>query len=269
MNRPSIAVVTPSLDQADFLERTIRSVLDQGYPGLEYLVLDGGSSDGSVEIIRRYADRLAYWASGPDGGQAAAVNDGWRRSSGDILGWINSDDWYLPGALATVATAFAEHPEVDVVYGRCRVVGPDGGELGEVGEPFDRRTMLVARDLVPQPSAFIRRAAVERVGPLDERLRYSLDYDLFIRLTLDRPPLFVPDVLAAFTVHPTAKTTRDRARARRETYAVRLRYVHGPDRLRVLADAASSRVLHALPASARAVLDRARGIASSPRSRRP
>ena len=130
---PSITVVTPSFNQARFLERTIRSVLDQGYAQLEYLILDGGSSDGSTDIIRAYESHLAYWISEPDDGQSAAVNAGWRRASGEILGWLNSDDFYLPGTLQFVGEFFAAHPDVAFLYGTCDVVDEAGRKLRQVG----------------------------------------------------------------------------------------------------------------------------------------
>ena len=108
---PRITVVTPSFNQARYLDRTIRSVLDQGYPNLEYMVLDAGSTDGSLDIIKRYSDRLDYWRSGPDNGQSAAVNEGWQRASGEVMAWLNSDDFYLPGALDFVGNHFRVHPE--------------------------------------------------------------------------------------------------------------------------------------------------------------
>lgn len=255
-----IAVVTPSFNQAQYLERAMASVLDQGVVGLEYVVMDGGSTDGSRELIERFDDRLTYWQSQPDGGQAAAVNAGWRRTTGEILGWLNSDDFYLPGTLRFVTQFFAARPDVDVVYGTCRLVDPSGARLGEVGEAFDRRTMLLQRDLIPQPSAFIRRRAIDEVGYLDESLNFSLDYDLFLRLALRTRPIFVPDTLAGFTIHPGAKTTRSRSAARQETYKVRLRYVRGRDRLRVLVGSLMSRALHGAPPIVRDWADRARGF---------
>lgn len=256
--QPTIAVVTPSFNQADFLERAMTSVLDQGYGDLEYVVMDGGSTDGSRKIIERFADRLTYWQSEPDGGQAAAVNAGWRRTSGSVLGWLNSDDFYLPGTLEFVGRFFAAHPGVDVVYGTCRLIDPVGREIGLVGEPFDMRTMLLKRDLIPQPSAFIRRRAIEAAGYLDETLHYSLDYDLFLRLALKSPPVFITESLAGFTIHPAAKTTFGRGASRRETYRVRLRYVRGLDRARVLVQSVLSRVLHRSPRFARDWADRVR-----------
>src|SRR6266849_8649816 len=117
MRLPRLSIVTPSYNQGGYLGQTIESVLSQDYPDLEYIVLDGGSRDGSVEIIRKVEPRLAYWRSSPDGGQTAALREGFERATGEVLGWLNSDDWLEPGALRTVGESFAAHPEVDIVHG--------------------------------------------------------------------------------------------------------------------------------------------------------
>ena len=179
---PRITIVTPSYQQASFLDGTIQSVVDQAYPALEYFVYDGGSTDGSAEIIAARSDVIDYWQSRPDGGQSAAINAGWARATGEILGWLNSDDRLAAGALRRVGQLFAEHPEIDLIYGRMDLVDPDGRVLGTLGEPYRRRTMLSSRNVVPQPAAFVRRSAFERVGPLDPSLRYVMDLDLWLRL---------------------------------------------------------------------------------------
>ena len=252
---PSISIVTPSFNQAAYLERTIQSVLDQGYPRLEYLVMDGGSSDGSVSIIGRYDSAISYWVSEPDAGQAAAVNQGWARSSGEILGWINSDDFYLPGTLSFVGSYFASHPETLMLYGRCQVVDADGRPLGVIGDPFDMRRILRGDDMIPQPSAFVRRAAWEKAGAIDESLRYSMDYDFFIRVARLAPPVFAERLMSAFTVHQRAKTTQDRATARQETFRVASRYATGSGQLLLSMLALRARVYHQLPVRLRQRLD--------------
>ncbi len=255
---PSITVVTPSFNQGAFLERTIRSVLDQAYPNLEYVVLDGGSTDGSVEIIRRYADRIDHWVSQPDGGQTAAINAGWRRASGEILAWLNSDDYYLPGALITVGRAFMEHPDAILIYGPMRREDPDGRSLGTLGSPFDRRRLLYSHQMIPQPSAFFRRAGVLAAGQLDESLHYSMDYDFLLRLTNAGPTVMIPEPLAVATIHPEAKTTRDRAIAAAETNRVRRRYARGAGWILVRIQPVGSWVYHRLPAPIRRLVDRVR-----------
>jgi glycosyltransferase involved in cell wall biosynthesis len=182
---PLFTIVTPSLNQAAFLERTIQSVLDQGYPELELLVFDGGSTDGSVEILRRYDDRIAYWESEPDRGQSHAINKGFERATGDVVGWINSDDYYLPGALAAAAAAFEANPGTEWVCGACRYLSADGS-LDRVWRPNlprgPRAAWAYEPWYVPQASSFWRRAALERVGGLREDFHYAMDVDLGLRL---------------------------------------------------------------------------------------
>jgi glycosyltransferase involved in cell wall biosynthesis len=248
---PRITVVTPSFNQAPFLERTIRSVVEQGYPDLEYFVMDGGSTDGSTDIIRAYADRIDHWVSERDGGQAAAINAGWRRATGQIVCWLNSDDFFMPGALLAIATAFVDHPSAALVYGRMRRVDAEGASLGIVGSEFKWATMLYSHQVIPQPAAFFSRAAVEQVGPLDERLHYSMDYDFLLRLAPVAKPILIPTVLAGATVHGEAKTTRDRAKAEAETHEVRRRYARGLGRIVVAAQPPLSAVFRRLPRALR------------------
>ena len=176
---PPISIVTPSFNQGNMLEQTIRSVLDQGYPALEYVVQDGGSTDASVGILRRYESRLTAWESAPDGGQAAAINRGFRRTSGDIMAYLNSDDLLLPGSLAYVADYFQRHPEVDVVYSHRVLVDELGSEIGRwVLPPHDGLAIAFA-DFIPQETMFWRRRAWEEVGGgVDESFRFAMDWDL-------------------------------------------------------------------------------------------
>lgn len=205
---PSISIVTPSFNQGHVLEETIRSVLDQEYPRLEYVVQDGGSTDGSVHVLQRYAARLTYWESAPDGGQAAAINLGLRRTSGEIMAYLNSDDLLLPGSLAYVAEYFQDHPTVDVVYGHRVLINESGEEIGRwVLPPHDDRAIAFA-DFIPQETMFWRRRAWERIGAcLDESFRFAMDWDLILRfraagLVFQRAPRF----LGAFRVWPDQKS---------------------------------------------------------------
>lgn len=180
---PLVSIVTPSYNQAQYLEATILSVLSQDYPRLEYLIVDGGSTDGSVEIVRRYAPRLAYWVSEADGGQAEAINKGWQLARGEIVAYLNSDDLYLPGAVSRVVQRFHAHPDVSVMYGSYRLLdGRSEVIRGEVVPPdWSESTFL---NCFPQPTAFFRHDALRRVGYLDTSFHYSMDYDLFVRLAL-------------------------------------------------------------------------------------
>ncbi len=208
---PRISVVTPSFNQGQFLEETILSVLGQDYPNVEYRVMDGGSTDGSAEIIRRYADRLAFWTSQPDGGQADAINKGWADSTGEILAYLNADDRYTPGAVSAVARLFQQHPEVGIVYGSCTSNLPDKETKHLYQPPEFSLKRLLLENFIPQPTVFIRRSVLDQVGFLDERLRYCLDYDLWLRCAVAGVQFrrLSGSALAHFRVWFGSKTSQD------------------------------------------------------------
>ena len=218
--------------------------------------MDGGSTDGSLDIIERYGPRLTHWASAPDGGQAAAINAGWRMATGAVLAWLNSDDFYLPGTLMEIGEAFANHPEASVIYGRSQRVDPDGRPVGTIGTPYQWRTLLYSYQVIPQPSAFFSRAAVESAGPLDETLAFSMDYDFLLRLVRISDPIMLPTMLAGTTIHDHAKTTLHAADARRETHQVRRRYARGLGAVLVGVQPGLLRAFHRLPRGLRAMLRR-------------
>jgi glycosyltransferase involved in cell wall biosynthesis len=184
-----ISIVVPSYNQAAYLEETLRSVLDQGYADVELVVVDGGSTDGSVDIIRRHEKHLAYWVSEPDRGQTHAINKGMARATGEIRAYLNSDDFYLPGTFAAVADYLQSRPEVDLVHGRCRYVNETGDEIGGQFGNIERYDEIVdlwgvwwnRRQLV-QPEVFWTRKIAERVGPFREDLHYVMDYEYWLRI---------------------------------------------------------------------------------------
>jgi glycosyltransferase involved in cell wall biosynthesis len=184
--KPLVSIVTPSFNQGSFLEETISSVLAQTYQPIEYIVIDGGSTDDSVEIIQKYADRLTYWVSEPDRGQSHAINKGLQRSTGAVIGWLNSDDTLMPGTVARVVDAMEQDPMV--VHGSVRLIDADSKtitrpKLAKRNQEFGIET-IVGEGLVNQPGSFWNRAIMERVGYLNEDLNYIMDFELWVRMAL-------------------------------------------------------------------------------------
>lgn len=206
---PRITIVTPSFDQGRFLEKTIQSILSQQYENLEYLVIDGGSTDGSVDIIRRYQDRLHYWVSEPDSGQADAIAKGFARSTGEIMGWLNSDDLLLPGALATVAQTFSRSRDIQMTYGNIVVIN-EWNHMQHVciQTPARFETLFYGGQIINQEAVFWTRNLYNRVGGLNRQLQYALDYDLWVRMSRVTMPHYIPVILAAFRQHPAQKSHR-------------------------------------------------------------
>jgi glycosyltransferase involved in cell wall biosynthesis len=226
---PAISVVTPSFNQAAYLEETIRSVLLQGYAGLEYIIMDGGSTDGSVEIIRKYAPWISHWVSEKDGGQAHAVNKGFRLASGALVGWQNSDDYYYPGAFHLAAAAASSFPDFDVYFGDKDYVDAQGRFL------FTRKNVVPTfADMIPwacmnNESMFLRRQIFERGYFLDETRKHYMDYDFFFRLFLDGFKFkHVPGMKAGFRQHPEAKSSSQVDVAQGEGFDIyRMAYLSG------------------------------------------
>jgi glycosyltransferase involved in cell wall biosynthesis len=225
MDAPRISVVTPSFNQGRFLEATLRSVLNQGYRNLEYIVIDGGSTDGSVEIIRRYASQLAYWVSEPDGGHTNGLIKGFARATGQILCYLNSDDLFEPWTLREVAEFFLTHPDAAVAYGDGLWVDIEGRPLKPKKEhPFNRFIWLHDHDFIPQPSTFWRRGLYERVGGLDPSFRLAMDADLFIRFAEIARFHHVRRTWSRLRLYPEQRNQRLRAQSDAEDRTIRRRY---------------------------------------------
>jgi glycosyltransferase involved in cell wall biosynthesis len=235
-----VSIVTPSYNQAPYLEQTIRSVLGQDYPHLEYLVIDGGSTDSSVDIIKKYAKPLEsgsllpsfrqqaaglqrtidYWVSEKDRGQAEAINKGFARAKGEILAWLNSDDYYLPGTVSAVVKAFEENPDIVMAYGDMLAVDGNGQTINILKYKQLSLEDLLCFQIIGQPSVFFRRTAFEKTGPLETTFHFMLDHHLWIRLAQQGPILHVPQTWSAARYHPAAKNRARAAEFGREAFRV-------------------------------------------------
>lgn len=231
-----ISIITPSFNQGSFIERTIESVLSQrGDFELEYLVVDGGSTDATLSVLRRYEGRLR-WVSEPDRGQCDAINKGLRMTSGDVVGWLNSDDLYEPGALESVAGALRGGARW--CFGGCRIIDQDDREIRRAITRYKtaqaRRhglRRLLGRNYISQPATFFRRDLIAQVGPVDEALHFSMDYDLWLRFARVAPPVFIPRPLAAFRWHGASKTGARYRTGAWEAFRVACGHARGLERL--------------------------------------
>jgi glycosyltransferase involved in cell wall biosynthesis len=223
---PRITVVTPSFNHGRFIERTIRSVVDQQYPNLDYIVMDGGSTDDTVEILHRYEDQLTHWESKPDGGQTDALIKGFALSTGEIQCWLCSDDLLEPGTLTEVARFFEENPAADVVYGDSYWIDDEDRPLRPKKEHgFNRFVWLYHYNFVPQPSTFWRRHLYERIGGLDRTYDLAMDADLWIRFAAETKVHHVRRPWSRMRQYAGQKNQRLREVSDREDRAIRSRYV--------------------------------------------
>jgi len=205
---PLVSIVTPSFNQARYLEKTIKSVLGQDHPRIEYIIVDGGSADGSLEIIRNYQDKLAWWVSEKDRGQTDAINKGFARAQGGILAWINSDDTYNPGAVSAAANYLTEHPEIALVYSDCNYIDEDDRIIGQFpAAQTDCRRLRKGYVHIPQQTMFFRAKYWQELGPLDPSFYFAMDYDLWTRLAARAPFKYIPgQTWANFRIHTSGKT---------------------------------------------------------------
>ena len=205
---PVVSLITPSYNQADYLKETIRSVLGQSYPHIEYILIDGGSTDGSQEIINKYAAKLAYWESVKDKGQTDAINKGFAHATGEIIAWLNSDDTLEPQAVAEAVAFLTEHPEVGLVYGEANYIDGQGRVIGRFPAAQTDLTKLRRGYVhIPQQASFFRKSLWDQVGPLDDSFFFAMDYDLWTRLAAVSDLRYLPGrVWANFRLHADAKT---------------------------------------------------------------
>ena len=237
---PDVSIVIPSFNQVAYLPLTVNSILSQRFDGsLEVFIMDGGSTDGTRDYLRSIDDPRVSWVSEADRGQTDALNKGMTRVKGDIIGWLNSDDLYEPGALAAVCQALAAQPAAQWLVGRCIIVDGQGREIRRGVTRYKDRWLsryryrrLLIENFICQPAVFWRRSFGQRIGPLDESLHYAMDYDLWLRMGAVAEPLVLDRVLARFRHHDRAKTGPAPRGQFREQYAVACRYMRRDRRLR-------------------------------------
>lgn len=207
MNHPLVTIVTPCYNSAQFIEDTIQSVLAQTYPNIEYIVMDGGSTDGTQAIAERYADRLTL-ISERDRGQTHAINKGWQRAKGDILAWLNADDLYYPDTVEKAVSYLTAHPETGWVYGKPDILDIHGTPMPYRAPalPWDYNKLLTYGCYITQPTVFMRREVYEKCGDLDETLHYGMDYEYWLRIGKMYTPLYAPDIQVAVKVYRHTKT---------------------------------------------------------------
>ena len=224
-DQPLVSIITPSFNQARYIEATIQSVLGQDYPRIEYIVIDGGSSDGTVDLLKKYDHKLAYWVSEKDKGQTDAINKGFARATGDILAWINSDDTYEPGAIAAAVKYLQEHPEAGMVYADCNFINEDGRVIGRFGSAqTDYRLLRQGYVHIPQQTMFFRADLWKQVGPLDPSFYFAMDYDLWTRIAKHAPIRYLPGrTWANFRIHTSSKTNVNDERGWKEMLRVHYR----------------------------------------------
>lgn len=225
MSYPKISVVVPSFNQKKFLEETLLSVLDQNYPNLELIVIDGGSKDGSVDIIKHYQEKMAYWVSEPDGGQTPGLIKGFGKATGDIQCWLNSDDLHMPNTLHEVANFFATNPKVDAVFGNTMWIDEDSRDIRQQREiPFSRFIWMYTYNYVPGQSMFWRRELYKRVGGLDPEFNLAMDADLWIRFSHAGRIAHVRRIWSKMRFYPEQKNRSMRTASDLEDMKIRSRY---------------------------------------------
>lgn len=215
-----VSIITPSYNQAKYLEQTIQSVLNQNYAALEYILIDGGSDDGSLEIIKKYQDKFAYWISEKDGGQAEAINKGFARATGEVVAWLNSDDYYLPDAVSSAAKVFAENPEVVFVYGNMLAVDAQGKTFNALTYKQLTLADLLCFQIIGQPAVFMRRSALQKTSGLDVSFHFLLDHLLWIQLAQRGKVLHVNQTWSAARYHAEAKNRAKAAEFGAEAFRI-------------------------------------------------
>jgi glycosyltransferase involved in cell wall biosynthesis len=226
---PKVSIVTPSYNQVRFLEQTLLSVLNQDYPNLEYIVIDGGSTDGSLDVIKKYQDRIDYWVSEPDAGQSHAINKGLREATGDVVAWLNSDDLYFPDAVSRAAKEFQQNKNLALFYGNCVFIDENGRFIRYFTEVEDWNEVRLRNysDFIMQPTTFFSREKLHQAGFLDERLDYGMDWDLWCRLAQTGDVYYGNGMIAANRDYKDTKTNNGSWKRLQELLTINLRHMTG------------------------------------------
>ena len=250
-----VSIVTPSFNQSAYLEQAMKSVLDQDYPNIEYIVMDGGSTDSSVDIIKRHAARLAFWTSERDRGQADAINNGMAHAHGEILAWLNSDDYYLPGAISSAVKIFEQNPDIVLIYGDMLAVNENSETINAL--KYQQLTLedLLCFQIIGQPAVFFRREVFEKSGELDTTFHFLLDHQLWIKIATQGQILHVNQTWAAARYHAEAKNRAKAAEFGREAFRILDWASHDEKLSSILASAAKRATASAHRVDARYLLD--------------
>jgi glycosyltransferase involved in cell wall biosynthesis len=233
MKYPKISIVTPSYNQAHYIERTIKSVLDQRYPNLEYIVMDGGSKDGTVKILKKYGDQIK-WKSEKDSGQSEAINKGLRKATGEIVAFLNSDDTYVPGTLEKVAQYFQDNPEMKWVYGKCRIIDKNEKEIRRPITWYKNSLLknysynkLLSENFISQPATFWKREIHKEFGYFDENDHWCMDYEFWLRIGQKYPAGVINAYLANFRYHTDSKSGQEDKTKFQDEFQLAKRYSNG------------------------------------------
>lgn len=233
-NFPKISIITPSFNQAHFIDKTIKGVLNQNYPNLEYIVMDGGSTDGTLEILKKYGKKI-IWKSEKDTGQANAINKGLKIATGEILAYLNSDDILLPDALFKVAKFFNNNPQIKWVFGKSKIINEVDREIRHVITfyknlflPFVSKNLLLVINPISQPATFWKRETTDKIGLFDEKQYYCMDYDYWLRTISKFKPGFINDYLASFRIHKRAKGEINFVRHFQDELQIAKKYTKNP-----------------------------------------